>query len=359
MVWYADGSIEVAANGQVATGTGTVFLKNVRVGDGITIEGSAAQHEVTNIASDTQLAFAPPFAGPAGAGKAYRIVPTQGYVKEAADRLWAITQSLGGFATSQNLQSIAQLEGQAGQVLRFKSPGEIEAILLGTASAKNATSSATDKTPDRAMLTGLGGWMGDIPSGGLSDLDDRTIRGWRYVTETTVGAKPAGLTYGIVNTFGSLDDVVVQELYSVSGAAGATLSRYYRQTYGSGAWGAWVQSMRSDAIEGGSNANGRYVKFPDGTLICSHTPPTVVVSPAVAPGSSTPLYSTAFPAEFVSPPTCISSGSTAANAENTLIATIIPQEYNGTSGWATAFLVVGSVALGRLTRSHLAIGRWK
>ena len=73
MVWYADGSIQVAANGQVATGTGTAFLKNVRIGDGLTIAGGASMHEVTNIASDTQLTFSPPFTGAAGAGKQYRI----------------------------------------------------------------------------------------------------------------------------------------------------------------------------------------------------------------------------------------------------------------------------------------------
>ena len=92
MVWYADGSIQVAANGQVATGTGTAFLKNVRIGDGLTIAGGASMHEVTNIASDTQLTFSPPFTGAAGAGKQYRIAPIQGYVKEAADLLRALTQ---------------------------------------------------------------------------------------------------------------------------------------------------------------------------------------------------------------------------------------------------------------------------
>lgn len=154
MVWYADGSIQVEANGQVATGTGTAFLKSVRIGDGLTIAGSASMHEVTNIASDTQLTFSPPYTGAAGAGKQYRIAPIQGYVKEAADLLRSLTQNLGGFANSPTLKSLAELQGSAGQALRFKSAGELEAFLLGTAAAKDVTKSATDVTGGRLLKVG-------------------------------------------------------------------------------------------------------------------------------------------------------------------------------------------------------------
>lgn len=93
--WYSDGTIEVAEGGDVATGTGTAFLANVRVGDAIAIAGSATLHEVTNIASNQQLTFQPPFAGQAGSALAYRIAPVQGYVKRAADRLAQIVAEYG------------------------------------------------------------------------------------------------------------------------------------------------------------------------------------------------------------------------------------------------------------------------
>lgn len=93
--WYADGTIEVVEGGNVAIGTGTAFLANVRVGDGIAIAGSATLHEVTNIASNQQLTFQPPFVGQAGSGMAYRIAPVQGYVKRAADRLAQIVAEYG------------------------------------------------------------------------------------------------------------------------------------------------------------------------------------------------------------------------------------------------------------------------
>lgn len=142
MLWYSDGSIQVAANGQMAAGTGTAFLRNVRVGDGLTIAGSTSLHEVTNIASDTQLTFAPPYTGAAGAGKAYRIAPIQGYVKEAADLLRQFTQQFGTIASNQNLSALAVAVGGANKGLMFTAPGVIGTFDL-TAQARTFLAAAS------------------------------------------------------------------------------------------------------------------------------------------------------------------------------------------------------------------------
>lgn len=84
-MWHHQGTIQVASGGTNATGTGTQFLGNVRVGDGIAIQGSASLHEVTGVTSNTQLTFSPAFAGAAGTGKAFRIVPVLGYDKDLSD----------------------------------------------------------------------------------------------------------------------------------------------------------------------------------------------------------------------------------------------------------------------------------
>ena len=94
-MWYGSGTIQVAANGSNATGTGTQFLGNVRVGDGIAIQGSASLHEVTGVTSNTQLTFAPAFAGTAGTGKAFRIVPVLGYDKDLSDAFNALRLEFG------------------------------------------------------------------------------------------------------------------------------------------------------------------------------------------------------------------------------------------------------------------------
>ena len=95
MPWYGSGTISVTAGGTNATGTGTQFLGNVRVGDGIAIQGSASLHEVTGVTSNTQLTFSPAFAGTAGAGKAFRIVPVLGYDKDLSDAFNALRLQFG------------------------------------------------------------------------------------------------------------------------------------------------------------------------------------------------------------------------------------------------------------------------
>lgn len=95
MPWYGAGTLNVAANGTTATGTGTQFIGNVRVGDGIAIQGSASLHEVTGVTSNTQLSFSPPYAGTAGSGKAFRIVPVLGYDKDLSDAFNALRLEFG------------------------------------------------------------------------------------------------------------------------------------------------------------------------------------------------------------------------------------------------------------------------
>ncbi|WP_218189565.1 hypothetical protein, partial [Pseudomonas sp. PA15(2017)] len=120
---------------------------------------------------------------------------------------------------------------------------------LGTAARKNVTTSAIDKTPDRVLRTGDGGWMGDVPTAELNfNLDDRTLRGWRYCAKnTTTGTFPPGVNYGHVHTFGNTGDAVSQELWAFEGAS-QTYTRWYRQCFGSGAWGVWAPIPRHGEV---------------------------------------------------------------------------------------------------------------
>ncbi|MDQ7987084.1 pyocin knob domain-containing protein [Pseudomonas sp. G34] len=237
MVWYADGSIQVAANGQVATGTGTAFLKNVRAGDGLTIAGSASMHEVTNIASDTQLTFSPPYTGAAGSGKQYRIAPIQGYVKEAADLLRALTQNLGSFANNANLTALAAAVGAANKGLMFTAPGAIGTFdlsaqgraFLGAASqaAQQSalglvpTTSYLDQTPGRvAMLDPNGrGFHGlgnseTVPI--LSDFKGLNRTCFGLFTTSTLNGPPVGSNGGFMNIYANAADTGYQVMFAGS-----------------------------------------------------------------------------------------------------------------------------------------------
>lgn len=100
MAWYNVGTVTVTASSGTVTGAGTDFITNVRVGDGFTVVGSTTIYEITNIASATQITISPVFTGTAGSGKAYAIVPIQGYVKTLADQVRALLNStpVSGYA---------------------------------------------------------------------------------------------------------------------------------------------------------------------------------------------------------------------------------------------------------------------
>lgn len=90
MAWYKTGTVAVTAGSNAVIGAGTAFIANSRVGDGFR-GPDGLWYEVTNIASNTAISIAPNYQGATAAAGVYTIAPMQGYVKESADRLRAIT----------------------------------------------------------------------------------------------------------------------------------------------------------------------------------------------------------------------------------------------------------------------------
>lgn len=127
MAWYRAGTIKVTANSATVTGTGTTWVQNARVGDGL--QGpDGRMYEVTNIASNTSLSITPAYQGASATGQTYWIIPVQGYIKQSGDRLAAFVDQFG--------QLPAQVAG------------------LGTASQGTVTTTTNDATPGRVFRTG-------------------------------------------------------------------------------------------------------------------------------------------------------------------------------------------------------------
>lgn len=129
MAWYRAGTIKVAANSATVTGTGTSWVQNARVGDGLQAPDGRV-YEITNIASNTSLSITPAYQGASATGQTYWIIPVQGYVKQSADRLSAFVDQFG--------QLPAQVAG------------------LGTASTGTLSTAANDSTLGR--VTRIGDW---------------------------------------------------------------------------------------------------------------------------------------------------------------------------------------------------------
>lgn len=121
-------------------------------------------------------------------------------------------------------------------------------------------------------------------------------------------------------------------------------------------WLPVVGSMGSAIIERGSNANGEYVRWADGTQITYASAPisgafdSILVEPWRIANTST----IAFPASFVQAPTIVCSVMTP--GAYSLVSRIFPSA----TGFYVLLLAAASVAFSdNATCRYLAIGRWK
>ncbi|MNI42258.1 hypothetical protein D3C73_965400 [compost metagenome] len=121
MGWYNVGTVTATLNNATVTGAGTLFLANVRVGDGITIAGSTTIHEVTNVASNTQLTISPVYPGTTGASKTYAIIPVQGYVQSLADQAKSLILTFSNVGSSVSVNALAGITGAADMIPYFTS----------------------------------------------------------------------------------------------------------------------------------------------------------------------------------------------------------------------------------------------
>jgi len=111
-------------------------------------------------------------------------------------------------------------------------------------------------------------------------------------------------------------------------------------------------------IESGSNVNGNWVKFPDGTLICRHAKTFFGVAINIANGVLYRSASTA--AEIVFPYIFVGDNPKVDISPRQIIAVISINPYNLTlTGTGTLVNSVNSLASQDVIINYIAIGRWK
>src|SRR5690606_37260418 len=94
------------------------------------IQGSAWLHEVTGVTSNTQLTFAPPYAGTAGSGLAFRVVPVLGYDKDLSDAFNALRLQCGDQLSNLQPWATAPTQAEAQMALGMSDTGR--AVATGT-----------------------------------------------------------------------------------------------------------------------------------------------------------------------------------------------------------------------------------
>lgn len=214
----------------------------------------------------------------------------------------------------------------------------------GLASGAAVQSSADDATSGRLLkITGAQGAFGLGATQALdtTDVDAIAITGlYRTIASTTNGPL-SGASHNLWHN--QFDANNCTQVF-ISGTTNAAFIR--RKT--NGAWLSWTSLVP----ERGSNSNGHYTRFADGTQICGFR---VAVSPTANSVTQTTFT---FPAAFASP-----SSATGEIFISALPVTSVPQTAVGTTGFTGLSSTGGTLRTYRdntvsTSYSCLAFGRW-
>lgn len=251
--------------------------------------------------------------------------------------------------------------------LETPAAGKFTTLLADSLGGGAVQASATDVSDGKLLKTGAFG-LGQAVSLGVGDNLDLMLATGFYFNPTALNA--AGNNYPVASA-GSLLVIArqannVTQRYSTYGGNSASDDvRVFERTWGGAGWTPWVEMYHQGSILGavsqsggvpigalierGSNANGEYVRFADGTQIC-----TCQAFQTSASGSLTWTY----PASFIYP------ASPGRPAVTGAVSTITGQG---------AFLAIGGIADGTsvsvravkhdgtlvsAATSLIAIGRW-
>ena len=179
------------------------------------------------------------------------------------------------------------LTAPSGEAATFASLPKIARVMqefrdaAGSAYAHDVTESATDTTPGRLLKGGDGGLLVNTDRPRLTNINNVFTTGFYEVAGTAIGKPPfTGLaSFSLtVTRIGVIDGVV--QLASNSSTMGF---RGYNST--TGEWSEWIEILHKSnfvgivsqsggvptgaIIERGSNANGEYTKFADGTAFAT------------------------------------------------------------------------------------------
>jgi hypothetical protein len=276
---YKDGTATVAANGVAVTGQGTMWLNTVLPGDFFGTH-KGAPNRILAVNSNTSLTLAYPWLGGAQASAAYEIM----YQSDNA-RMQETARQLLEKLSSGNVDALAGLDGAAGRIPYFTGVGAMGWISSGI---KGREILFAADTPAALAALGPGAGYPTAPSAsgvGMSDGDLNTITypgdyalSSNYVNGPLLSgaASPYSGALEVRRRSGSLAGI-----WQTLRLATRTWERYSGTTDGS-TWLDWgvidsatVGTVANNAgqpsgaiIERGSNANGEYVRYADGTQMC-------------------------------------------------------------------------------------------
>ncbi|MFY1706257.1 hypothetical protein [Tritonibacter scottomollicae] len=184
--------------------------------------------------------------------------------------------------TDGNKTTIGNAAGSSRLALMAGNQEAIEFDSAGRASGAAVQASRTDGTDGRLITMGSS-LLSERDVEGVSDLNDVKGFGARQYTSTALNVPPQ-MNDGVVAMLGQRDS---GRRFQLAFDAGARTALALRGQDTAGAWRNWSEVFHQEnligtvshsggtptgaVIERGSNANGEYVRFADGTQLCWHS----------------------------------------------------------------------------------------
>jgi hypothetical protein len=298
MPWYKAGTVSVVQNSNAVIGAGTAFIANSRVGDAFR-GPDGGWYEVTNIAGDSAISIAPPYQGATNANGLYALAPMQGYVKDSADALRALVNKFGGVLavlgetpTTAGVRAALNLTNTdglpEGQTNKYMTASGIRSTVLTGLVTTDATAIASTD----AILAAFGKLQAQASA--------KAAKGANSDITSLVG-----LTTALSLAQGGTGVTSISALVAALQAAGV-----YGKTNLLGTVSQASGVPTGAVIERGSNGNGDFVKFADGTMICTFRAdgaPQAVISSTGAMFQAGSEITWNFPSTFIAVPTVSSA----------------------------------------------------
>lgn len=351
MPWLRTGTVACTLNSTTVTGTGTGFVANARVGDAF-LGPDGRWYEVANIASDTALSILPAYLGATVSAGAYALAPMQGYVKDSADQLRTLVNKFGTLAAAASINALAGLTGTAGKFPYF------------TAGDQMALASLADYALAVNVLPRSGGTL----AGALNEAPYLTIASVNGVMDLSgiaantlsvtgtgsisgLGNLPSGsrrtLIFGAAATLVHGSSLICLNATNIVCGQGDTAEVL---SLGGSQW----QVLRFQKFAStGTNANGTWIRYADGTQICWGSSPGATANNAATGGLYfSGLITVGFPAAFSTTPVLTASTTAQTGAQSWVG---YPASYGTTAGYLS-LISFGSGATATL--QWMAVGRW-